>query len=115
MLGRTTAAGGADQMYPGPEVLQEVGRVAIAGSRLDVQMGLLWHYLDRSVKPEDSRRASGAEQCKRVRSLATKRVTGDMREEVLGVVMASEAARIRRSEIVHQDWLLTGLGIEGEQ
>lgn len=48
-------------MYPGPDLLQEIGRVTIAESRLDVQMGMLWHHLDQSVKLEDSRRAPGAE------------------------------------------------------
>jgi hypothetical protein len=95
-------------MYPGPDLLQEVGRVTIAGSRLDVQLGMLWHHLDRSVRLEDSRRAPGAEQCKRVRLLARERLTGDMLEQVVAVVVAAEAARARRNEIVHQDWLLRG-------
>lgn len=97
-----------DYVYPGPDVLQEVGRVTIAGSRLDVQMGMLWHHLDRSTKLEDSRRAPGAKQCERVRSLAEERLTGDMREQVLAAVVAAEAARGRRNEIVHQEWLLRG-------
>jgi hypothetical protein len=95
-------------MYPGPALLQEVGRVTIAGSRLDVQMGMLWHHLDRGVRLEDSRRAPGAEQCKRIRRLAAERLTGDMLEEVVAAVTAAEAARARRNEIVHQDWLLRG-------
>ncbi len=88
-------------MYPVPDVLQEVGRVTIAGSRLDVQMGMLWHHLDRRVKLEDSRRAPGAEQCKRIRRLAAERLTGDLFEEVVAAVAAAEAARVRRNEIVH--------------
>jgi hypothetical protein len=36
-------------MYPGPEILMQVGRIAIAGARLDVEMGELWHHLDRAV------------------------------------------------------------------
>jgi hypothetical protein len=95
-------------MYPGPDLLQEVGRVTIAGSRLDVQMGMLWHHLDRNVTLEDSRRAPAAEQCKRVRRLAAERLTGDMLEQVVAAVAAVESARIRRNEIVHQDWLLRG-------
>ncbi len=98
----------SDHVYPGPDLLQEVGRVTIAGSRLDVQMGMLWHHLDRSVKLEDSRRAPGAEQCKRVRCLAGERLTGSMREQVLAALVAAEAGRRRRNEIVHQDWLLRG-------
>jgi hypothetical protein len=30
-----------------------------AGSRLDVQMGMLWHHLDRRVEFEVSRKAQG--------------------------------------------------------
>lgn len=95
-------------MYPGPDLLQEVGRVTIAGSRLDVQMGMLWHHLDRNVTLEDSRQAPAAEQCKRVRRLAAERLTGDMLKQVVAAVAAGESARIRRNEIVHQDWLLRG-------
>lgn len=95
-------------MYPGPDLLQEVGRVTIAGSRLDVQMGLLWHHLDRRVDFEVSRKAQGGKQCERVRRLANQRLTGEIRDEVLAAVNAAESARIRRNEIVHQDWVLRG-------
>lgn len=44
-------------------MLQESGRVTIAGSRLGVQMGMLWHHLERNVTSEGGRQASGAEQC----------------------------------------------------
>ncbi len=82
--------------------------MTIAGSRLDVWMGLLWHHLDRSVVVEYSRAAGGAEQCKRIQRLAAERLTGDMRREVQAVVQAAAAARARRNEVVHQDWLLRG-------
>lgn len=95
-------------MYPGPDLLQEVGRVTIAGARLDVQMGMLWHHLDRSAILEATRRARGAQQCERIRCLAAERLTGDMLEHVVAVVLAAEGARARRNEIVHQDWLLRG-------
>jgi hypothetical protein len=95
-------------VYPGPDVLQEVGRVTIAGSRLDVQVGMLWHHLDRSTELEECRRVSGREQCSRVRRLAEERLAGHLREQVLAAVAAAEAARERRNEIVHQDWLLRG-------
>lgn len=82
--------------------------MTIAGSRLDVQMGLLWHHLDRSVDLELSRKAHGAKQCQRVRRLADERLTGDMRDAVLAAVDAAESARTHRNEIVHQDWVLRG-------
>ncbi|MDQ6947404.1 MAG: hypothetical protein M3256_14325 [Actinomycetota bacterium] len=47
-------------MYPGTAVLAEVGRVAIAGARLDLQAGLLWHHLDRDVPFETSRWKPGS-------------------------------------------------------
>lgn len=58
---------------------------------------------------ELSRKAQGAKQCQRVRRLADERLDGDMRDAVLAAVDAAESARIRRNEIVHQDWVLRGL------
>ena len=95
-------------MYPAQDVLQEVGRVTIAGSQLDVQMATLWHHLDRMVTLEKSRRMPGWQQCKQIRLLAAERLTGEMLEQVVAAVVAAEAARTRRNEIVHQDWLLRG-------
>jgi hypothetical protein len=95
-------------MYPGPDILQEVGRVTIAGSRLDLQMGMLWHHLDRNVDLEACRRARGAKQRERVRALAEHRLTGALRTEVLAAVNAAEVAQERRNAIVHQDWVLRG-------
>lgn len=95
-------------VYPGADVLEEVGRVTIAGSRLDVQMGVLWHHLDRSLDLERCRSAPGAKQCEQVRHLARERLTGDMLTEALATVDAAEVARTRRNEIVHQDWVLRG-------
>ena len=95
-------------MYPAQDVFQEVGRVTIAGVRLDVQMGMLWHHLDRMVPLEKSRRTPGWKQCERVRRLAAERLSGDMLEQVVAAVVAAEEARARRNEIVHQDWLLRG-------
>lgn len=95
-------------MYPGPDLLQEVGRVTIAGSRLDLQMGFLWHHLDLTVDEAHSRKAPGAEQCRRIRRLADERLTGNLRDLVLAAVLAAETARQHRNEIVHQDWILRG-------
>lgn len=98
--------------------------MTIAGSRLDVQMGMLWHHLDRTTKVDACRRVSGREQCRQVRRLAEERLIGHLLEQVLAAVAAAEAARARRNEIVHQDWLLRGrdamrsvsdlAGIDGE-
>jgi hypothetical protein len=95
-------------VYPGPDVLQEVGRVTIAGSRLDVQMGMLWHHLDRSVGLEVSRKSPGVNERKQVHRLARERLVGGLLTDVLGAVVAAEKARARRNEIIHQDWLLRG-------
>lgn len=95
-------------MYPDPEILQEVGRITIAGSRLDIQMGYLWHHLDRGVDVEVARKAQGAQQCEKVRKLAGERLVGDLRDRVLAVVDDAETVRKERNEIVHQDWLLRG-------
>jgi hypothetical protein len=38
-----------DPEYPGKELLAEISRVIIAGSRLDLWMGFLWHHLDPTM------------------------------------------------------------------
>lgn len=86
--------------------MAEVGRVTIAGSRLNIEMGMLWHHLDRGVDVDRARRERGAEQCSRVRLLAQSRLVGQMKDRVLAAVEKAEAVRRRRNEIVHQDWLL---------
>ncbi|MGK5112776.1 hypothetical protein [Geodermatophilus sp. CPCC 205506] len=93
-------------MYPGSEVLQEVGRITIAGSRLDLAMANLWHHLDRYVPYEETRKRAGAEQDRWVRLLAEVRLVGPLRDRVLKAVMATEDARRRRNNVVHQDWVL---------
>jgi hypothetical protein len=95
-------------MYPGAEVLQEVGRVTIAGAHLDVWMGLLWHHLDRSQPEDNARGALGSVQRKAVKRLAGERLVGPLQAEVLAAVEAAEQAQRHRNEIVHQDWLLRG-------
>jgi hypothetical protein len=55
-------------MYPGPEILMEVGRIAIAGARLDVEMGELRHHLDRAVAYEDRTPEASSEASSAVRS-----------------------------------------------
>jgi hypothetical protein len=93
-------------VYPGPEVLQEVGRITIAGSRLDIQMGHLWHHLDRSVPFEETRWKPGTVQTDKVRRLAQTCLTGGLQAAVLAAVEDAEEARDRRNDVVHQDWLL---------
>jgi hypothetical protein len=41
--------------------------------------------------------------------LAKSRLVGEMRNRVLAAVDAADAARLKRNEIVHQDWVLRGL------
>ena len=58
-------------VYPAQELLQEVGRVTIAGARLEVQMGALWWQLDRgSVDEITARKDSISMQVANVRRLA---------------------------------------------
>jgi hypothetical protein len=47
-------------VYPSVAVLAEVGRVTIAGSRLDLWMGFLWAHLDRDAEESKVRRELGA-------------------------------------------------------
>lgn len=96
-------------MYPELEVLQEVGRVTIAGSRLDVQMGFLWWHLDpQHVDALEARRASGARQTKEVRKLAQRHLVGQLQDGVLAALVEAEQARELRNDVVHQDWVLRG-------
>jgi hypothetical protein len=95
-------------VYPGPDLLQEVGRVTIAGARLDIQMGFLWHHLDLTKPEDEARAARGFDQCRAVRRLARERLIDEMQQQVLAAVDAAEDARKRRNAIVHQDWLLRG-------
>ncbi len=89
-------------MYPGPEVLQEVGRITIAGSRLDLAMAHLWHYLDRNIPYEETRKRGGSEQDRWVRTFADVRLTGPLRGRVLDALRAADAVR-------HADRLLSRL------
>lgn len=95
-------------MYPGDEVLAEVGRVTIAGSRLDLQMGELWHHLDRSVSFETTRSKPGREQSRNIRRLTDERLMGDLALEANAALDSADRARTHRNEIVHQDWVLRG-------
>ncbi len=89
-------------------MLAEVGRIAIAGARLDLQAGLLWHHLDRDIPFETSRWKPGAVQRERVAVLATQRLSGDLQQAVRAAMSSVEAAQKLRNEVIHQDWVLRG-------
>lgn len=95
-------------MYPGHEVLEEVGRVTIAGSRLDLQMGELWHHLHRSVSFETTCSKPGSEHSKKIRRLTGERLVGDLAIEAEAALDSADRGRTHRNEIVHQDWVLHG-------
>jgi hypothetical protein len=97
-----------EAVYPSIEVLAEVGRVTVAGSRLDLWMGFLWAHLDRNAEESSVRRESGATQQDHVRKLAQSRLNGDLQAAVLEAIEIADRARKRRNEIVHQDWVLRG-------
>lgn len=80
--------------------------MTIAGSRLDLGMGFLWHHLDRAVDVERARRTPGAKLCDQVRRLAHERLQGSMRDDAIAAVERAEAVRAERNAIVHQDWVL---------
>lgn len=89
-------------------MLKEVGRIAIAGAGLDLEMGELWHHLDRSVAYEEARSEFGSKQRREVERLANERLFGDLRDQVLAVVKDAFEASRQRNEIIHQGWLLRG-------
>lgn len=93
--------------YPGKELLAEIGRVTIAGSRLDLQMGFLWYHLDHpNVDAVHARRSPGRKQEKEVRRLTSERLRGEMHDQVITAVEAAALARSQRNEVIHQDWVL---------
>jgi hypothetical protein len=96
-------------VYPSIEVLAELGRVTVAGSRLDLQMSFLWSHLDRDVDETKVRQVAGAVQHDQVCKLAKSRLHGDLQAVVLEVIEIADQARKRRNEVVHQDWVLRGL------
>lgn len=96
-------------MYPALEVLEEVGRVTIAGSRLDVEVGQLWWNMDPdTVDAERARGEFGIKQSRAVRGLAAARLLGDLQTRVIQVADDADAVRRRRNDVVHQDWVLRG-------
>jgi hypothetical protein len=96
-----------DPEYPGKELLAEIGRVTIAGSRLDLQMGFLWYHLDHpNLDVVHARRSPGWKQEKEVRRLANERLRDEMHDQVITAVKAAARARSQRNEIIHQDWVL---------
>ncbi|MBT0773160.1 hypothetical protein KIH74_29725 [Kineosporia sp. J2-2] len=95
-------------VYPGSKVLEEIGRIAVAASRLDAAMGRLWSHLDRSLDPSNCQRASASVQAKEVRKAAEVRLVGTMRDEVLGAADKARSASGRRNALMHQEWLIRG-------
>jgi hypothetical protein len=95
-------------MYPPTDVLEEVGRVTIAGARLDLEMGMLWATFDHSADAEKARMAPGAEQARSVRKLADRWLAGELLTAVLDMADQADNVRNRRNDIVHQDWMLRG-------
>lgn len=82
--------------------------MTIAGSRLDIQMGLLGHHLDRTRPFETTRWQPGKKQSEKVRRLVFERLHGEMKQQALVAVDLADDARQRRNDVVHQDWLLRG-------
>lgn len=96
-------------MYPGAELLQEIGRVTIAGPRLEVLMGRLWWHLDiTNVDELQARRSPFGTQVANVRALTAVRLSGELQTLVQEAVNAAERAAKVRNDIVHQDWVLRG-------
>jgi hypothetical protein len=96
-------------VYPAEELLQEVGRVTIAGSRLEIQLGRLWWHLDKDNVTEETTRKLGIDkQARAIRTLAHTNLWGDLQSAVIEAVETAQNAADRRNNIVHQDWVLRG-------
>jgi hypothetical protein len=96
-------------MYPASQLLEEVGRVAIAGSRLEVRLGRLWAHLAwQEVEEQKARKAPVGKQLKEIRRLANDRLAGKLLSSVLAATESAKNAAERRNEVVHQDWVLRG-------
>jgi hypothetical protein len=96
-------------MYPSEILLQEVGRITIAGSRLEVQMGFLWYHLDKDGVDElSARKSSVSDQVKQILKLARVRLEGDLQAEVRRAADDARTVSELRNSVVHQDWVLRG-------
>jgi hypothetical protein len=95
-------------VYPGAKVLEEIGRIAIAASRLDAAMGRLWAHLDRSLNESDCQRKPASAQVKGVRIAAEAQLLGNLKREVLDAVDAARTVSERRNALMHQEWLIRG-------
>jgi hypothetical protein len=92
-------------VYPPQDILEEVGRITIAGARLDRELGLLWSHLDREKDPVKARQYPDASK---ISKLAEERLTGALWEAVASVLRDEGIVRHHRNAVVHQDWILRG-------
>ena len=96
-------------MYPAPQVLQELGRVTIAGARLDLQTAFLLHHLEpAAVGLEDVRAKPGSWLSSEARKRAERLLEGELLSAALEVLESADEARRLRNEAVHQEWVLRG-------
>ena len=93
-------------MYPGDALLMEVGRVAIAGARLEIWMGFLWWQLNPAIDELKARRSSFGAQRRAVLALVDERLDGSLRTLVLDAVATAQTVLDKRHEVIHQDWLI---------
>lgn len=97
------------RVYPTGEVLEELGRVTIAGARLDLQLAFLLHHIDPAVELLGKvRPLSGSELTRRVRMRAELHLDEPLHGIVLTLADDADAVRRERNELVHGEWLLCG-------
>lgn len=96
-------------MYPGADVLEEVGRVTIAGARLDLQLAYICWHLDPHGEPfSDLRPMAGAKLSQRARRQAAEKLEGALLAEVVTALDDADVLRRERNEVIHQEWVLRG-------
>ncbi|NAZ77618.1 hypothetical protein GTQ99_19700, partial [Kineococcus sp. T13] len=89
---------------PSDDVLLEVGRLTLAGSRVDHALSQVWSTLDRTATGRKVRGGKGMRA--RVRRLACERLTGYLLDELLQAVDTAEDLARSRHALLHEPWAL---------
>jgi len=106
--------------YPPKGILAEVGRVAIAGARLDYQLFQIWRHLDPDLHDAGKKTAAHRERVVAARSrpnqyqeVIKRRAREHLVEHwaayVIGEVEAQDKLRVQRDSLIHQDWVFRGV------
>ena len=96
-------------MYPSRDVLEELGRLTIAGARLDFGCASLLHHIDPAELPFEMIRSWGGKRLTdEIRKRAGQRLEGELLADVRRAAGSADEVRDLRNDAVHQGWVLRG-------